>query len=261
MSDLFAQQKEFRKRVATQPVVAQRRIVNPSTAMSYRRPTEEEPEAAKVHKDATLLTRVYQVIDFLIKSQRPCTANEIRMHIPDFYDDGPEFQHLANNEKVIYNSQDNTFAYKPEFDIRTPEDLVEYLKNIPDRGGLEVKKLNDSYLADKQSKVIADLRERKLILATTDKDNRPRCIFYNHWPLDDQVDEEMKTSWIRLVVPDESELAIEMKKADLKPTQIEKNEEENTEVKKPKKNQRKTKITNTHLVGIDLTKDYVPEEN
>ncbi|KAJ1727630.1 transcription factor TFIIE beta subunit, TFIIEB, Tfa2 [Coemansia biformis] len=205
------------------------------------------------------MTRVYQVIDFLVKSQRPCSADEIRLHISDFYDDGPVFQHLTSNSKVIYSAQDNTFAYRPEFDIRTPEELVEYLKRLPDRGGLEMKKLTDSYLADRLPKVIADLRAQKLILATTDKDGRPRYIFYNHCPMEDQVDEELKTSWARLAMPDESDLATEMKKAGLKLTKVEEPAvKEKADDKKPKKAQRKTKITNTHLADIDLTKDYSP---
>ncbi|KAJ2158527.1 transcription factor TFIIE beta subunit, TFIIEB, Tfa2 [Coemansia sp. RSA 552] len=258
MSNLAEQRKAFQRQVAAQPVFQRRRVNEPSLGMTSRRSASEAPEAAKMHHDAAVMTRVYQINDFLKKSQRPCTADEIRLHISDFHDDGPEFQHLASNPKVIYNPKDNSFAYKPEFDIRTPEELVDYLKHMPDRGGLEVKRLTDSYLADKLQKTVADLREKKLILATTDKDDRPKLIFYNHWPLNDPIDEDMKGLWRRLVVPDETELAKEMKKADLKPTQIEETQvKESKEVKKPKRAQRKTRITNTHMVGIvDLSKDY-----
>ncbi|KAJ2129421.1 hypothetical protein GGH17_004102, partial [Coemansia sp. RSA 788] len=81
----------------------------------------------------------------------------------------------------------------------------------------------------------------KQVLAITDKDNRARYLFYNNWPNEDNaIDQEMKTSWMRMQVPDENELAEEMKRAGLKPTQIEKGEEEKVEVKKPKRAQRKT---------------------
>ncbi|KAJ2801972.1 transcription factor TFIIE beta subunit, TFIIEB, Tfa2, partial [Coemansia helicoidea] len=237
MPDPYSQGADMRRRVGT----------GVTAATSSRRTVGEEAEV-KIRQEAAIMTRVYQVIDFLVKSQRACTADEIRLHISDFYDDGPEFQHLTSNAKVIYSAKDNTFAYRPEYDIRTPEELVEYLKRLPDRGGLEVKKLSDSYLSDKLPKVIADLRAQKLVLATTDKDGRPRYIFYNHWPLEDQVDEELKQSWARLVVPDESDLSVEMKKAGLKPTQVEELATKGkADDKKPKKAQRKTKITNTHL--------------
>ncbi|KAJ2781742.1 transcription factor TFIIE beta subunit, TFIIEB, Tfa2 [Coemansia javaensis] len=247
MSDPYSQGSSVRRRA----------IPDVPMGATSRRVTGDSSD--KVHKDAAIMTRVYQVIDFLIKSQRPCSADEIRLHISDFYDDGPEFQHLTTNAKVIYDAQENTFAYKPEFDIRTPDELVDYLRRMPDRGGLEVKRLSDSYLAGELSKIIADLRARKLITATTDKDGRPRYIYYNPWPLEDQVDEELKLNWARLAVPDESKLAEEMKKAGLKPTQIEEHAvKEKPDEKKPKKPQRKTKITNTHLIGTDLSKDHAP---
>ncbi|KAJ2332493.1 transcription factor TFIIE beta subunit, TFIIEB, Tfa2 [Coemansia sp. RSA 2681] len=262
MSDLLAQRKDFKKRVATQPVLAQRRAITPSTAMSSRAPpprhSASTPHIERAQEEASVLTRVHQIITFLKQSQRPCTADEIRLHISEFRDDGPEFQHLTNNAKVIHNAKDNTFSYRPEFDIRTAEELVEYLRKLPDCGGLEVKKLADSYLDT--SSVIAELHKKQQILIMSDKTKRPRYIFYNRMQLETAIDEDMKTSWLQLQVPDEPELSREMERAGLKRMQAETREEkEQQEVKKTKKSSRLTKITNTHLVGIDLTKDYVPE--
>ncbi|KAJ1829213.1 transcription factor TFIIE beta subunit, TFIIEB, Tfa2 [Coemansia sp. RSA 2706] len=256
MSDLLEKGKQFRQKIASQPVVRQRRVVN-LAATSSRRDANEAPEVTKTHKNAATLTRVYEVVEFLKKSQRPCTVDEIRMHIHDFREDGSEFEHLVSNAKVQYNAQSHTFAYKPDYDIRSADELLDYLRQMPDQSGLEVKRLQDSYLADKLSKTIAELREQRRILAITDKDNRPRYIYYNHCPVEDHIDLDMKQSWMRMVVPGETDLADEMRRADLVPTRIEKGEEdEKKEVKKPKRAQRKIKVTNTHLVGIDLTKDY-----
>ncbi|KAJ1999353.1 transcription factor TFIIE beta subunit, TFIIEB, Tfa2 [Coemansia thaxteri] len=251
MSDL----SDYQKRMG-----AQRRTMTPSTAMSYRasRDSAISPQQARAHEEATILTRVQQIIAFLKKSQRPCTADEIRMHISEFYDDGPEFQHLTTNAKVEYDAATSSFAYRPSFNIRTPEELVEYLRKLPDRGGLEVQRLKDSYLDT--TSVIAELHKTQQILVMFDKFNRPRYIFYNHMPLEHTIDEDMKTSWLQLAVPDEPELSREMDRAGLKRMQAEAREEkEQLDVKKTKKASRVTKITNTHLVGIDLTKDYVPE--
>ncbi|KAJ2671440.1 DNA topoisomerase 3-alpha [Coemansia sp. RSA 1085] len=247
--------ENFRKHVASQPIIRQRRIINPGATTS-RQTGAQAQEAAKIHKDATTMTRVYEVTEFLKKAQRPCPMKEIKMHVHDFQEDGPEFHYLVNNAKVIYSAKDNTFAYKPDYEIRTSEELLEYLRKIPDNGGVEVKRLQDSYMGDQMHKIIQELRDKRLILAITDKDNRPRYIFYNHLPLDDKpIDQEMKKSWMRMMVPDENELEKEMIKARLQPTRIEKPEEEEKPVQKPKRAQRKTKITNTHLVGIDLTQD------
>ncbi|KAJ2890770.1 transcription factor TFIIE beta subunit, TFIIEB, Tfa2 [Coemansia aciculifera] len=261
MSDLLSQRKDFKKRVATQPIVTQRRALTPSTAMSSRvqpRQLANATQIERAHEEASVLTRVHQIITFLKQSQRPCTADEIRLHISEFHNDGPEFQHLTNNAKVIHDAQTNTFSYRPEFDLRTADELVEYLKKLPDGGGLEVKKLADSYLDT--SSVIAELHKNQKILIMSDKTKRPRYIFYNRMALETAIDEDVKTSWQQLQVPDEPELSREMERAGLKRMQAETREEkEQQDVKKTKRSSRNTKITNTHLVGIDLTKDYVPE--
>ncbi|KAJ2707072.1 transcription factor TFIIE beta subunit, TFIIEB, Tfa2 [Coemansia sp. IMI 203386] len=266
MSDLIAGRKGFSKAIANQPVYQQKRIHAISTQLSTyreRQPANEDTNKPKVtlSSDSGVLTRVHQIIDFLKKSQRPCTVDEIRLHVSEFTDDGPEFRHLSNNAKVIYNQRDNAFAYKPEYNIRTAEELLDYLRAIPDGGGLEVKKLSDSYLSE-YSKVVAELRKRHLVLATTDNDDRPKYIYYNHMVIDQEVDEELKTNWDRMVVPDEPELGREMKRAGLGQARVELREvKEQKDVKKAKKaSSRKTKLTNTHLGDlIDLTKDYVPD--
>ncbi|KAJ2726423.1 transcription factor TFIIE beta subunit, TFIIEB, Tfa2 [Coemansia sp. Benny D115] len=268
MSDLLAQRKDFKRRIAEQPVYQAKRVHQVSTALSSRtvRPPPNAttvvntPVHSQSHEDASILTRVHQIVDFLKKSQRPCSVDEIKLHITEFAEGTAEFQHLSANAKVIYSRRDNTFAYRPEYDIRTPEELVEYLRKMPDRGGLEVKKLGDSYLGE-VSKVVAELRRKKLVLAITDKDNKPRYIFYNHMILENDVDEELKSNWMRLAVPDEPDLGRAMQKARLKQMQVETVEvKEQKEVKKAKKSQRITKITNSHLGDfIDLTKDYVPD--
>ncbi|KAJ2374476.1 transcription factor TFIIE beta subunit, TFIIEB, Tfa2 [Coemansia sp. RSA 2607] len=268
MSDLLASRKDFKKRVAEQSTFTQRRAHTVSTQLSVYR--ERQPAGSggadtnrpsvNLSNDSGVLTRVHQIIDFLKKSQRPCSVDEIRLHVSEFADDGPEFHHLSNNAKVSYNQRENTFAYKPEFNIRTADELIEYLRTIPDGGGLEVKKLSDSYLAE-YTKVVADLRKRNLILATTDKkDNRAKYIFYNHMVVPEGADEETKLNWTMMTVPDEPELGREMEKAGLPRTKVELTEvKEQKEVKKTKKSSRQTKLTNTHLADlIDLTKDYVP---
>ncbi|KAI9502377.1 hypothetical protein BX070DRAFT_227225 [Coemansia spiralis] len=243
----------------TARVGLQRRAISTELSTKTATPPPNAGSSGHGYDNASILTRVSHIVDFLKKSQRPCTADEIRMHIPDFEDNGPEFQHLSSNAKVTYDRRTNAFAYKPEFDIRTPEELVKYLRNIPDHGGLDVKKLSDSYL-NNVSQVIAELRQKRHILAITDKDNRPRYIFYNCKVLENEVGEEIRSSWTRLVVPEEPELGREMRRAGLQPTKVEEHEvQEQTDVKKPKKAARKTRITNTHLEDIDLTKDFVPE--
>ncbi|KAJ1797019.1 transcription factor TFIIE beta subunit, TFIIEB, Tfa2 [Coemansia sp. RSA 2399] len=227
-----------------------------STALSTKATPQPASTPTSMFGGASVLTRVSEIIDFLKKSQRPCGVQEIQLHIHEFDESSAEFEHLTNNAKVSY--KDGMFAYKPEYELRTPEDLVEFLRNIPDYGGLEVKRLADSYLGN-VSAVIGELRQKKHVLAITDKDGRPRYIFYNCKLLDTEVSDEIKSNWARLPVPDEPELAVEMQRAGLQQTKSERSHvQESQDVKKPKKAVRKTRITNTHLDDIDLTKDFVP---
>ncbi|KAJ2540142.1 transcription factor TFIIE beta subunit, TFIIEB, Tfa2, partial [Coemansia sp. RSA 1933] len=206
-----------------------------STALSTKATPQpaSTPTSAGLTDGASVLTRVSQIIDFLKKSQRPCGVDEIQMHMREFDEGSAEFEHLANNAKVDY--KDGMFAYKPEFDLRTPEELVEYLRGIPDYGGLEVKRLADSYLGN-VSAVIGELRQKKHILAITDKDNRPRYIYYNCKTLETEVSGEIKTNWARMVVPDEQALPSAMIKAQLQQTKGERSHVQGPQdVKKPKK--------------------------
>ncbi|KAJ2616132.1 transcription factor TFIIE beta subunit, TFIIEB, Tfa2 [Coemansia sp. RSA 1804] len=261
MSDPFTKSLGFKGRsisTALSTKVAPQRTATPppSSSSSY--------SGIPGYDGANVLTRVSEIIDFLKKSQRPCGVEEIRLHIHEFAGPGgAEFDHLTNNAKVAYNAEDQTFAYKPEYNLRTPEELVEYLRNIPDYGGLEVKKLSDSYLGNVAA-VIAELRRKRHVLAITDRDNRPRYVFYNCKVLESEVSDEIKTNWARLPVPEDQELAKEMARAGLQLTRAESSGvgdpmQLQPDAKKPKKTARKTRITNTHLEDIDLTKDFVPE--
>ncbi|KAJ2445048.1 hypothetical protein IWW46_001696, partial [Coemansia sp. RSA 2440] len=59
MSDLLAQGKHLKQQIAAQPIVRQRRILDPS-ATSSRRTGASSPDAAKIHQDAATMTRVYE---------------------------------------------------------------------------------------------------------------------------------------------------------------------------------------------------------
>ncbi|KAJ1929832.1 transcription factor TFIIE beta subunit, TFIIEB, Tfa2, partial [Linderina macrospora] len=73
------------------------------------------------------------------------------------------------------------------------------------------------------------------------------------------VDDDIKRRWAELRIPDEADLAFEMEKAGLRQMQVEERANNDDDKKKTKQRTRKFKITNTHLVDIDLTKKYVPE--
>ncbi|OMJ28631.1 Transcription initiation factor IIE subunit beta [Smittium culicis] len=147
---------------------------------------------------------------------------------------------------------------------------------------------------------IEELAAENKILTINNKDNSPRILFYNRYQgifkpptttskskskgdvetLDapassntegsecnskngSAISEEFKSIWFGLRVPDETDLGFEMDKAGLKQMQVDKRKQSSLDddKKKLKTKNRRIKITNTHLEGIDLTKDYVPNKN
>ncbi|PVV04440.1 hypothetical protein BB560_001062 [Smittium megazygosporum] len=236
---LLRKHQDFQKAVANQPVFAKPSIPKPSIANYSKIPQEAKSEAAPVNRHT--LSLLYSIIN----------------HLKAKIDSALEAQ-LKNNEKIIYNPEELSFEYKPVFDIRTKDDLLEFLIKRAKTGGLAVKDLKDSHID--VTGMIQELKEEAKILTINNKDGSPRIIFYNPMPERIPINSEFKKTWLDLKVPDETALEFEMEKAGLKQMMIEKRKVEVEDSKKKKPKNRKIKITNTHLEGIDLTQDYVPDK-
>lgn len=69
---------------------------------------------------------------------------------------------------------------------------------------------------------------------------------------------EFRDIWHRLRIPDEIDLPKELEKAGLTHMQVfDKKGPGDIPKRKPVRRNRKMKITNTHMKGLDLTKDFV----
>lgn len=97
-------------------------------------------------------------------------------------------------------------------------------------------------------------------MAFRSKDEVPKVIFFNQCIPDYSIDERFKSLWSSQTVPDAAELAKELEKAGLKgmeeidgglggrqapPAAAKK--------KTAKRNNRRIKITNTHIEGLDFS--------
>ncbi|OLY82613.1 Transcription initiation factor IIE subunit beta [Smittium mucronatum] len=132
--------------------------------------------------------------------------------------------------------------------------------------GVLVKELKDSFILDLPA-AVQELVAKNQILTINNKDGSPRILFFNRYQpvfgssseVSSKISPDFKSIWFELRVPDETDLGFEMEKAGLKQMQVDKRKTVEDDDKKSKKNKnRRIKITNTHLEGIDLTKDYVP---
>ncbi|KAJ3092945.1 hypothetical protein HK102_000039 [Quaeritorhiza haematococci] len=155
------------------------------------------------------------------------------------------FSMLTNNEKISYDPATKTFTYKPTYNIRTKEDLLQLLKENREFGGMEAKELKDSY-ADLNT-AIKELEEAGQIIVIRNKDNAPKLLYPNEPSLSIKISEEPGV------------LTSELEKAGLKTMEVfsTRPKTQNKAKGKSRRGNRKMKITNTHLEGIDLTKEFV----
>lgn len=154
------------------------------------------------------------------------------------------------------------FAYRATHDIGTAEKLLALLHANAGVTAIEVRELRES---NEQVMLLVDkLVNQNLLLTITNKDGSIRVVY------PESSDEKIRAFSVGIAVrdlwadvdmalPPPDSIADELTKAGLKPIQI------FGAVKKRNvqtKNKRKSrfKLTNTHLVGVDLRKDFVLDE-
>ncbi|ORX88664.1 transcription initiation factor IIE, beta subunit [Basidiobolus meristosporus CBS 931.73] len=275
MGSLLEQQKAFKKRLAAQPVIQRAHVAGPPPPNLYTpipsqlqdilEPAKKKQKIKKVLPEASpavggrhTLSMVYTVINFLKSVEEPQTADDLKRHVGADLDVNPElYQTLTQNNKIDYDTKTHMFSYRPAYNIKTKEDLLALLQEKQDEGGMEVRELKDSYIDVKG--VVEELAEAGQIYIIRNKDETPRILFYNDARLNCDFDADFKQMWHDLRAPDETDLPAELDKAGLKTMEVfeKKAKSDEPKHKKSKARNRKVKITNTHLEGIDLTQDYV----
>lgn len=273
MSSLQQQRAAFKAKLASQPTfkrnIIHQNIQNNNTNNVSNKLHNKIFDARKIQKKQSydlpvagtkqknINQQMYEVITYLKTVDVPQTVEDLKKFAKvDVYSSEDLYKNLTNNEKITFDSENNTFAYKPVYDIKNKEDL---LKLVREHKAMEVKELKDSYL--NLMEAIKELEKEGDILIIYSKDN-PRIIYANDKKLNVETDDVFKDLWHSLTVPPEEDLPKELEKAGLKSMEVfeTKVNPKNKSKKKTKQRNRKVKITNTHLVDIDLTKDYVVEK-
>ncbi|KAF9095581.1 hypothetical protein BGX29_001572 [Mortierella sp. GBA35] len=270
---------EFKKRLADQPLI-KRAVVTPLASQddgpiytgsnanpnnnglqvfssSKKKKTEvySQPQdtGAGKHINSLLLT----AINYLKSVDDPQTVEDLRRKGGVDLDAKPELYNLLKtNEKVTYDTRDGTFAYKPTYHIKNKEDLLALLEKRKNEGGMDYRELKDSY--SKLLEAVNELASEGRILVVKNKDGAPRVLFWNDQRYNTAMDQEFRDIWHRLRIPDEIDLPKELEKAGLTHMQVfDKKGPGDIPKRKPVRRNRKMKITNTHMKGLDLTKDFV----
>ncbi|ORX60821.1 transcription initiation factor IIE, beta subunit [Piromyces finnis] len=277
MNSLQQQQREFKQRLAKQPIF-KRNIINHNTTNNNNSSTSNNSklhnkifDARKIQKkpifelpvagtkQRNIGQQLYEVIAYLKTVDEPQTAENLKKFAQvDVYSSEELYKNLTNNNKITFDPEKNTFAYKPVYDIKGKDDL---LKLVREHKAMEVKALKDSY--SKLMETIKELEEEGNILVIYNKTKGiPMVIYPNNKAYNVETDDVFKDLWHSLKVPAGEDLSKELEKAGLKSMEVyqSKINPKNKVKKKAKQRNRKVKITNTHLEGIDLTKDYVAEK-
>ncbi|KAK3814225.1 MAG: hypothetical protein J3Q66DRAFT_345966 [Benniella sp.] len=271
---------EFKKRLAHQPVI-QRPIITPlpthddgplytgsnanpnnNGSQVYRASKKKKTEVYSQPQDTGagkhINSLLLNAINYLKSTDEPQTIEDMKIRGKIDLDAKPQlYQMLKLNEKVEFNERDGTFVYKPTYQIKSKEDLLAMLERKKNEGGMDYKELKDSYA--KLPQAVEDLASEGRILVVRNKDGAPRVLFWNDQRYNTAMDKEFRDIWHRLRIPDEVDLPKELEKAGLTHMQVfdKKGPGDTPKSKKPVRRNRKMKITNTHMKGLDLTKDFV----
>jgi transcription initiation factor TFIIE subunit beta len=173
---------------------------------------------------------------------------------------------FKHHDRVAYDPKTDLYSYKHDYNVRSKPALLTEIQRHTRKGrGLAVRALKDSWKEAPQA--IEELeKEGEVFVTRTAKDGQLRMVFYNEVKGDDQgpieVEKEFVDLWHSLKVPNETDLLKDLASEGLQATAAEATIPKTAMAKKKGKKtvhrQRHAKITNTHLVGIDLSKDYIP---
>ncbi|KAG2220115.1 hypothetical protein INT45_006143 [Circinella minor] len=291
MSNLNDQVKNFKKNLSANTMLGVKRVARPN-AMSSTSSDASTPKFGSINNNTRAafettgsdsprkkskkssvysqpantgtghhaMSQLYTVIQFLKESDSPQSVVSIvsRSRV-DIRKNQALWDKLVNNDKIEYDPTTDTFSYKPTYQIRSKEDLLELLIQKKEDGGMDYKDLKDSY--SKLGEAVEDLANEGQILVIRNKDLNPRVLFYNEMQYNTPVDDEFRKMWGSIKIPDETDLPKALENAGLKTMEVfEKKIVSEPKLKRSKTRNRKFKITNTHLANIDLSKDYVPNK-
>ncbi|KAH6561234.1 hypothetical protein BASA50_000240 [Batrachochytrium salamandrivorans] len=251
---------DLRRRMLAQPIIKKQTIL----------PTENDPNKStiqnKVVKAPMLYSsdgipvarKLFDIVMLLKAEEQPLTNNDmIRKLAMDVVNDSELFESACNNERIFYDRAKGTFEYKPTYKIRSKEDLLELLKKNRGITGMEVKELKDS--CNGIIGYIEELDAQQSIIIIRNRDESPRIVYYNHNQLNLEISQEFKDHWHQVPLPLESDLGKELSNAGLKSMEVIVMNTYAQGKNKPKaKRKTRFKLTNTHLEGVDLTKEFVP---
>ncbi|KAI8917091.1 hypothetical protein DFJ77DRAFT_459130 [Powellomyces hirtus] len=252
----------LRKRMLAAPVIKKQKLsvkspAHSSSALGNAKEKQLPPAlAAAVRSSSSEMptnTKVYNIINALRERDAPASESEImRLTAINISSSSELREILKNNPKITYHPRDGTYQYKPKYDLRSKEDLLNLLYETRDQGGTEMKELQDSWSG--LPAAVQELDKSGDITVLTTKDNKPRILFWNQKEANVKMSPEFHEYWHKVPIPKETELAKELERAGLKSMEVfsTANKGDSMLKQNKKRTNKRIRLTNTHLEGLDL---------
>lgn len=271
MSDLSAQLSAFKNKIRSGPSVTVKRAVpqprpqvkpQPEERPAPKRPmTDSVSEAIKRQKASShgmsgshLSTQLHLAVEYIKEQDAPVSIPKLQSYLS--FDIAETLLPLLKEiDRLRYDQETNTLEYVSLHNIRSSEDLLNFLRTQPTFKGTPIKELRDGWAGCVQA--IEELEEEnKILVLRNKKENAPRLVWANLGGELLLIDEEFTEMWARVKLPDSDSLYQALVDQSLKPTgadpQLVKRKAPQAE--KKQKKARRGKVTNTHMKGI--LKDY-----
>ena len=238
---------------------------DPKADLKRKRPEQNVvySQPANTGTGSNVMTQITYAIEYLKSKALPQTLTDLLSYL--------SLQHrendykrtigtiLMNHEKVEYEPKsdggEGTFRFRPVHDIRSKNTLIGHLQSQPTAQGISVRELRDGWPGAENA--IDELEaEGKLLVTRNKKDNHAKMV----WPDDPSlayiIDDEFRSIWQKIKLPEPKALAQELEKSGLMPANKSRGVRNpiKQEAKKTKRPRKGGKTTNTHM--IDVLRDY-----
>ena len=192
---------------------------------------------------------IHKILDLLKKEDHPFTFKEIYSKLGvNILTNMPLMKALRNNPKILMDRESLKFV--PLFNVRSTADLAGILREKSGVEGVELSKLADSPVDIRP--FVAELGAQGRIFVLKDMDGS-EIIFYNPLTVA-PASPEIAQMWGSIKIPNYHDIIEELNTAGLKNASSQTVKKKAVAKKEPKKrSQRRIKITNTHVKGLDLS--------
>ncbi|MCJ1253347.1 Transcription initiation factor IIE subunit beta [Lignoscripta atroalba] len=208
-----------------------------------------------------IMTQVTYAVEYLKSKGTPQTLTDLLSYLSLQYREDDYKRTigtiLRNHEKVDYdrNGGEGTFSFRPIHNIRSGDQLLAHLQAQPTAQGLNVRELRDGWPgAEEAIRKLEGLG--KLLVTRNKKDDHAKMVWPNDPSLAVHIDDEFKSMWHKIRLPEAGVLADELEREGLTPTNKSRSLKAKPKVqeKKTKKPRKSGKTTNVHMMGV--LRDY-----